>query len=159
MVKGCLDYIQFLPFAAEHLLLYFKWAEKEHVKSEWFRDGYKPVDAIIEKLKEGSDAFPFIIQVSDCQVGFIQYYYFTEDTVGFDIFIGEEAYINKGYGTEIVKSFAKMLFAIDGVNKIIVDPFITNKQAQRCYEKAGFTVSHKEIDKIGTEVIIMELKK
>ncbi len=162
--------ILFIKFTKEYLPMYYKWAEKEHVKSEWFRKGYKPVDAILEKLEENSCVLPFIIEAAGINIGYIQYYrllendrkIFTDElegTVGFDIFIGEEDYIGKGCGTQIVQEFSKMLFSLNGVKKIIVDPFTTNKQARRCYEKAGFSFVRTAMDDQGAEVIIMELRK
>jgi RimJ/RimL family protein N-acetyltransferase len=151
--------IIFKKFTKSYLPLYYKWAEKEHVKDEWFREGYKPVDDILNKLDSNSDAFPFIIQIDDKSVGFIQYYYALRSVVGFDIFIGEEDFLEKGYGTKIVHKFTEMLFALAGVNKIIVDPFVTNKKAQACYKKAGFTFVRTTKDTQGTEIYIMELRK
>jgi len=162
--------INFIEFTNGHLPLYFTWASKPHVKNQWFREGYTPPEAILDKLKGDSSAFPFIIMLDGKEIGFIQYYHLTENdkeifgeevesTVGFDIFIGAEDYIGKGYGTEVVRKFAEKLLAPAGVGRVITDPFTDNKGAIRCYEKAGFSFVKTAKDNCGTEIYIMEKVK
>lgn len=92
---------------------------------------------------------PFIVYFQNKTIGFIQYYWTSkvgdgwwpnEDdyTVGIDQFIGERDYINKGYGTEMLKSFVAMLFSNPNIHKIITEADPKNFRAQRCYEKVGF---------------------
>ena len=57
-----------------------------------------------------------------------------------DLFIGEEDYLNKGYGTKIVKQFEKKIFDEFNAKTIYIDPSVTNKRAIRCYEKAGISI-------------------
>lgn len=161
--------IGFKKFTKEYLPLYYKWAEKEHVKEIWFRPGYSPKEAIIKKIEGNGYEFPFIFKIDNKCVGYIKYYdlaKFTppdslknepKGTLGFDLFIGEEDYLGKGYGTEIVKEFCNKILAPLGVKRIIVDPFTDNKRAIRCYEKAGFSFARVAKDDMGTETYIMEL--
>src|SRR4051812_39775272 len=107
--------INFIKFTKEHLPLYFKWCEKEPVKEKWFREGYAKPDKIYDKLEENGGVYPYIIKIDGKEVGYIQSYDVVagnvwkefenepEDVVGFDLFIGEEDYVGKGYGTEMVK--------------------------------------------------------
>ncbi len=163
--------IFFKEFTKEFLPLYFKWCEKEHVKEIWFRPGYAPPEAIISKVEGNGFEHPFIIVIDDREVGYINYYNRAKfappeplcddpnSVMGFDLFIGEEDYLGKGYGTEVVKKFSDKLFAPEGVKKIILDPFVDNKRAIRCYEKAGFSFSRYTKDSLGTEIYIMEKRK
>ena len=93
---------------------------------------------------------PFIAYLDDMPIGFIQYYHVdkvgdgwwpdeVEGTVGIDQFIGEADNINRGYGTQMICAFNKMLFKNSAIKKIITDVDPKNKRAIRCYEKAGFT--------------------
>lgn len=92
---------------------------------------------------------PFIIWIEDKPIGFIQYYHAAQvgdgwwpdevaGTVGIDQFIGEEDYINKGYGTRMIQAFIQQLFENPGIKKIITDVDPSNVRAVRCYEKTGF---------------------
>lgn len=163
--------IDFIKFTKKYLPLYYKWAKKEHVKEIWFRPGYSPKEAIIKKIEGNGYEFPFIFTIDNKNVGYIKYYDLAKfnppdslkneptGTLGFDLFIGEEEFLGKGYGTEVVKEFSNKLLAPEGVNRIILDPFADNKRAIRCYEKAGFTFVRTAKDDMGTEFYIMELKK
>lgn len=73
--------------------------------------------------------------------------------------LGEEDYLGKGYGAEVVKKFSAKLLAPLGVARVILDPFADNKRAIRCYEKAGFSFVRTAKDTQGTEIYIMELRK
>lgn len=57
-----------------------------------------------------------------------------------DLFIAEEEYLNKGYGTAIVKLFCQKIIQDFGAKKILIDPASNNQCAIRCYEKSGFTI-------------------
>lgn len=161
--------IEFKRFTEHYLPLYFSWAEKEHVKSKWFRDGYSTVESIRTKI-DGSDKYvhPFVIIFNEKPIGYIQYYEMVsgtiwkemesepEGTVGFDLFIGEEDFLSKGYGSKIVAEFASMLFKNSEITRIIVDPFTDDQRAIKCYEKAGFSFVRQGIDDVGAGIYIME---
>ena len=164
--------ISFKRFAQQDLPLFFEWAKKSHVKDTWFIDGYESIDKYSEKIKGNGYDYSFIIYIDDKPIGYIQcsdlYAYKTlcpnpkgifvneePGTFCLDLFIGEEEYLNKGYGTEIVKLFADKLFTEFKARKILIDPACSNKRAIRCYEKAGFKFLRKEYDGV-TESCIME---
>ncbi|MCD6034757.1 MAG: family N-acetyltransferase [Rickettsiales bacterium] len=156
----------FVPFGREHLSLYFAWAECEHVRSQWFRNGYESPNAIFRKLEYNTTDFPFIIEYARIPIGYIQYYDlsrfdpppsylpYKKDTAGIDIFIGEEAYLSRGLGTSIVEDFTNFLFQ-KGFRRVILDPFPDNARAIRCYEKAGFHIANEGRDSEGNLVTLM----
>lgn len=127
-----------------------KWLDKPHVK-EWWTDGLTH-EEIKSKYKErigDTTVLSFIINFHEKPIGFIQYYYAnkvgegwwpneTEGTVGIDQYIGEENYINQGYGTKLIRAFIHQLFSNPAIKKIIVDVDPNNHRAIRCYEKSGF---------------------
>jgi RimJ/RimL family protein N-acetyltransferase len=164
--------ISFKKFVQQDLALFFAWTKKPHVKNTWFINGYESIDKYSEKIKGNGYDYSFIIYIDDKPIGYIQcsdlYAYktlcpnpkgiFINEEPGIfclDLFIGEEEYLNKGYGTKIVKLFVGKLFAEFKAKKILIDPACSNKRAIRCYEKAGFKFLRKEHDGV-TESCIME---
>jgi aminoglycoside 6'-N-acetyltransferase len=61
-----------------------------------------------------------------------------------DIWIGEEADLGKGYGTEMMQLALARCFADAAVTAVLVDPLDTNTRAHRFYERFGFQfVEHR----------------
>lgn len=168
--------ISFKKFTEEDVPLYYEWAENPHVKNVWFLEGYQPKEYILQKIAGNGIEYPFVILINDRPIGHIQYWdiyardqiekdkkdYFTgepEGTYGIDLFIGEEEYLGKGYGTKELLSFTKLLFEQYGAKKIVIDPSLDNKRAIRSYEKAGFHLVRLSEDEISGETMLMELLK
>lgn len=144
--------INFKSLQAADLDLLCQWFDKPHVK-EWWNDRltHEEIKDKYRKRIGGSDIVPFIVYFGDKPIGFIQYYYATkvgngwwpdqiEGTVGIDQFIGEEDFINRGYGTQMILAFNKNLFEDPIIQKIITDVDPKNLRAIRCYEKSGFSL-------------------
>jgi aminoglycoside 6'-N-acetyltransferase len=55
-----------------------------------------------------------------------------------DIWIGEEAYLNKGHGTEMMKLAIERCFAPPEVTAILIDPLAGNTRSHRFYQRLGF---------------------
>lgn len=164
--------ITFKEFSCQDYSLFLEWAKKQHVKDTWFADGYESIDNYAKKITGNGYDYSFVIYVNGMPVGYIQcsdlYAYknlcpnpqgvFINEESGtfcLDLFIGEEEYLNKGYGTKIVKLFIKKLVTEFKAKKILIDPACSNKRAIRCYEKAGFKFIRKEYDGV-TEICIMK---
>lgn len=141
----------FKPLVQSDLNLLCQWFRKPHVV-EWWEDNLSPEDI---KDKYGrrignSIICPYIAYLNDKPVGFIQYYWAAkvgdgwwphenENTVGLDQFIGEENFINKGYGTAMIKQFIEFLLILHpSIKKILTEASPNNLRARRCYEKVGF---------------------
>lgn len=156
----------------EHLPLWQKWITVPHVKEVWFIEGYEPADSIKQKVEGNGYDYPFIIYINELPIGYIQYCdlyayrtlnpkprgLFTNEKLGtfcIDLFIAETDFLNKGYGTEIVKRFTQKLINELGAKKILIDPAASNKRAIRCYEKAGFNIVKNAYDGV-TVCTIME---
>jgi aminoglycoside 6'-N-acetyltransferase len=60
------------------------------------------------------------------------------DLRAIDIWIGEESYLGKGYGSEIMRMVIERCFAEPEVKGIIIDPLVANTDAHRFYERLGF---------------------
>lgn len=55
-----------------------------------------------------------------------------------DIWIGEEADLGRGFGTQMMTLALDRCFAPDDVVAVLIDPLATNVRAQRFYERIGF---------------------
>ena len=62
---------------------------------------------------------------------------FPSHTVGVDLSIGDGASLSKGYGSQALRAFVRLLRE-QGHDTIIIDPDPQNLRAVRAYEKAGF---------------------
>ena len=83
----------------------------------------------------------FIVEADGEPVGSV--YLRDVDTVHkkaeFGIFIGSEKARGKGYGTRATRLILKHAFEVMKLNRVFLRVFSDNKEAIRCYEKAGFS--------------------
>lgn len=117
--------------------------------------------------------FAYIIKLCGNEVGFIQFYDFYDfnnnsaikeiisekyndliNTAGLDLFIGEEFYIGKGYGSKLMLDFLEN-FVKPEFDSCIVDPDIKNQRAVKSYSKAGFL----ELGIVGNTVFLIKILK
>ncbi len=167
--------IKFVSMTTEHVEQWYQWTENKFVADVWFIEGYELRERIYEKIRGNGYDYPYIILFDNVPIGYIcccdLYAYknihpkpkgnFSNEVEGtycFDLFIGEEKYLDQGYGTEIVKEFVDYLFVTFNVTKMLIDPAKDNLRAIRCYEKAGFTFVKESFDGV-TNCYIMERLK
>ena len=123
-----------------------RWVATPHWQ-EWWDAPDVAVAEILGHL-ESDSVEPMIAELDGKPVAYVQTYdpHMEDDhpyqdqlfgTLGIDISIGEASDLNKGLGTEILQALAELLFK-EGASRLIIDPHPDNKQAIRCYEKAGF---------------------
>ena len=55
-----------------------------------------------------------------------------------DIWIGEAAYLGRGYGTRMMRWAIDFCFADPAVEAILIDPLASNTRAIRFYQRLGF---------------------
>lgn len=55
-----------------------------------------------------------------------------------DIWIGEKEYLNKGYGTQMMKQAIERCFKPQEVDEVLIDPLVSNIDAIRFYKRLGF---------------------
>jgi aminoglycoside 6'-N-acetyltransferase len=153
------QHISFSSLKSSHFPLLLKWLETSHVKKWWpeefiwtlalvenkyqpYIQGYNLVDGKKKVLKA------YIISYDEQPIGYIQLYNAHDfsrkkkldnlpGSLGaIDFYLGEEAYLGKGLGVEILN-----LFLSDYVTEyeyVFVDPDINNTVAIKTYEKTGF---------------------
>ncbi len=154
--------ITFIPLQERHLPLLLAWLEMPHVKAWWDQDVHWTIELIKDKygsyvhgykiddgIKKPVQAL--IICADGKEIGYIQLYnahdFAREDGIAldelsrslaaFDIFIGDPAYVGKGYGSRIMKQFLEE-FVDPAYEACFVDPDTANAQAIRAYENVGF---------------------
>ena len=149
--------ITFRQLQPTDLPLLHRWLNTPHVSQWWTIDG-RPnpsLEAVTAKYsprilkKEAVDCYFF--QCDGCDIGMIQAYDLDDfpaekltfevegKCIGLDLCIGEAAYVHRGLGSQIIRSFLRdIVFASPQVEYAVIDPQKENKIAIRAYEKAGF---------------------
>jgi len=141
--------------------LYF-WLNTPHVKKFWDPNDNFTFEQISEKyskrLKEGKIEI-YIFSINNIDIGFIQTYIVDDlssfkikgTAKGIDLYIGEEKYLYKGYGKEIIREFLrKFVFNDNTIKYAVIDPEQRNISAIKAYKKAGFehsNTAYNEIEK------------
>ncbi len=160
----------FKPLKNSDLGILCSWFENQHVL-EWWND-HLTAEEIKEKYGKRINneiIYPYIAYLDNKPIAFIQYYWankvgdgwcLNEDdtTVGMDQFIGDENFINKGYGTLMIKEFIQFLFKNSKIQKIITEADPNNHRARRCYQKVGFH-EEGEINTPDGKSLLMTVKR
>jgi RimJ/RimL family protein N-acetyltransferase len=153
--------IQFKPLNESHFDLMLRWFNKPHVQAfyslrTWtYEEVCKKLEPHVRGEKQISG---FIIYLEDCPIGYIQscpikYHPWEnqdiseeiiQEAAGFDVFIGEEDYLNQGLGKQIIECFLKE-HIWPHYQYCFVDPDIRNEASLRLFQKCGF-IEHKQID-------------
>ncbi len=142
---------------AEQLYL---WDQKPHVLAAVSNSGTSSFDEDwYEELAPRSDGTEFFIaEVSGRAIGAMQiidpalertHYWGDADAnqKAIDIWIGEEAYIGKGYGTIMMTFAIEHCFAAKNVVAILIDPLFDNTRSHKFYKKFGFEfVERRQFD-------------
>lgn len=55
-----------------------------------------------------------------------------------DVWIGPAEYLNRGYGTEMIRQAIELCFSDPAVTAIVIDPLVSNTAAHRFYRRLGF---------------------
>lgn len=156
--------ITFKPLHEPHFPLLLKWLETPHVKKWWDQDVTYTLDLVKEKfgkhihglaLSKNSNhkTYAYIICVDKETIGYIQAYNardFAQENglnlsaisgsiCGVDLFIGEQLFLHKGWGTIILNEFEKQLLA-PHFALCLIDPSKDNLTAIKAFTKAGFKI-------------------
>ncbi len=173
--------ISFLPLSTEHFSLLYQWLQVPHV-SKWWTEGKTLSKEDVEhkyasyvrgyKIENGEKKaiHPFIIQLKQQPIGYIQFYnafdfprdsyhlkeIWAEDSASLaalDFYVGESSLLGQGLGAAILKIFLKD-YVFPHYAACLVDPDKHNKFAVSAYSKAGF-LTYIDID----STILMIAKK
>lgn len=147
--------ISFRKLDFEDLILLHRWLNEPFIKEWYGKNESITIDDINNKytprIKEEEPAKCFIVNYESHPVAFIQTYkindypenvkYFgvNSTVAGLDLFIGNQDFIGKGFGSLMIKKFIQeVVFIQDDVSSCIVDPEPNNIRAIKAYEKVGF---------------------
>jgi RimJ/RimL family protein N-acetyltransferase len=148
--------VSFRRLEERDLPLMHAWLNTPHV-SKWYaiskrNPSYENVrDKYLPRIMGQSPTTCYAILYGNAPVGMVQScklddypsviadYDLEGKVAGIDIFIGEEGYVYRGLGSNIMGKFLKeTVFVRYDVDSCIVDPNPENTSAIRAYEKAGF---------------------
>ena len=155
--------------------LLYNWCKNKYVY-EWFEQRSLSYEEIVNKYKNKIDNKKqdlYIIQANSKDIGLVQIYKFENDIkindldsfqniYEYDLFIGEEEYLNKGIGKKIVNEINDLIYKKYNADSIILRPFKRNKRAVNCYKKCNYEIfyEYESTDTIGNkETIIVLLNK
>lgn len=144
----------FKPLEYTDFPLLVSWLGKPHV-SKWWREPAANLEAVkkeFERCISGSEPTKvFIAFTENRPIGLVQSYWINDypehartisldKAVGIDLFIGEENYIGRGYGSILITEFtSKIIRNSYSHSKIVVaDPEVNNVASIRAFEKAKF---------------------
>ena len=97
------------------------------------------------------------INVGDENIGSVWLEAVDENTVKLGIFIAEEKYRNRNYGTKAIENL--LCFAKDkGYKSVILNVRTSNIRAYSLYQKLGFVEINRYTKENGIDVIKMELE-
>jgi RimJ/RimL family protein N-acetyltransferase len=74
------------------------------------------------------------------------------------IMIGNRNYWDKGYGLETVTNLVKYIFQQTKLNRIYLKTLVSNKRAQKCFTKCGFT-PYGHLKRNSYNFVLMELHR
>jgi aminoglycoside 6'-N-acetyltransferase len=154
--------LRFRPLAADDFPLLLEWLSSEHVK-QWWDDGEDTLEKVVRNYGEPEALLERFILIGSNEsgekpIGYFQYYFNPDGSIGIDQFIGEEECINRGMGTAAIQMFVEMIMREHKPTSITLDPSPENKRAIRCYEKAGFKHYETKAGEDGPAYMMMRLE-
>lgn len=156
--------LTFRAFTEIDFPLLLAWLESPHVKKWWDQDITYTIDLVKEKFgkhihglaisnNSNKKTYAYTISVDKEKIGYIQAYNardFAEENgldldvisgsiCGVDLFIGDEKFLHKGMGPQILNEFEKQIWA-PHFDWCLIDPVKDNAAAIKSFEKAGFKI-------------------
>ena len=148
--------ISFRRLCEGDLPLLHKWLNTDFVM-EWYQTSDRSMKGIQQKyvprITGAEPCCVYIVTIGGEEVGLIQTYKLVDYPTYYahldveqddcsstmDVFIGNERYLHKGFGSKIIERFLeKVVFADPTVEKCYIEPATGNTVAMKAYEKAGF---------------------
>lgn len=157
------------PITLEDTELIVRWRNRPFVRENFiFRELFTAqmhINWMNTKVKTG-EVIQYIIEEKERRVPigsvYIRDINLEHRSAEYGIFIGEDEYIGKGYGTETAELFIKFAFEILGLHRVCLRVLKGNDIAYKSYEKVGFKiegVAHEmvRIDGRYQDVIFMSI--
>lgn len=144
----------FRPLAAEDFPLLYHWLNNPAVARWWDAPPISVAEIegkYVPRLDGSEPVFGMIALFSGVPIGFLQWYRLAdelehpavgiapEQSAAIDLFIGEDAFRNRGYGSVMIRAFlSSVVFAEPDIVACAIDPCEDNAAAIAAYRKAGF---------------------
>lgn len=140
-------------FGIKDLELFGRWLEKRHVK-DFFGDPRIWIKEVSSNLSTDSEWIAyFVVEIDGSPIGFFQYYDTSkapdgvwsdtpDRTAGIDYLIGEEQYLGKGVGSEIIRTIVLMIKKMGWYRYLIADPDPGNISSIEVLKRNGFTLQN-----------------
>lgn len=159
------------PLAEHDLPLLHAWLNRPHIVEWW--GGERPTLAEVlahyrPEVMAAERVTPYIAMRGDVPIGYAQSYVamgsgggwwenVTDPGVrGIDQSLADEALLNQGLGTQMVRALVDLLFRDPAVTRIQTDPAPHNLRAIRCYEKAGFRAVRRIVTPDGPALYMLQ---
>lgn len=130
----------------EDLELFAHWENKEYIKEFMTIQDNKSYEDVVEeyylRLEDKSCIdFTIVDSVNNCPIGRLYVSRIDSHNDSCDltrIYVGEEAYLGKGYGKKAILILLEYLFEDMSMNRVTLDFFDGNFKAAGLYESIGF---------------------
>ncbi len=130
----------------EDLELIERWDEQPHVVAcdptdewDWRQELTRDPDWREQLIAQLDDVPIGVIQIIDPALEDSHYWGdCPEHLRAIDIWIGDEASLGRGYGTQMMRLALERCFAPPEVTAVLIDPLVTNTRAHTFYERLGF---------------------
>ena len=148
-----LPLFRFKSLEEADLPLLFDWFKQPYIAQLWKESCVYSVfkEKYIKHIASESN-FPLIATMEGRPIAYLIYHYVNDEdranfpgvdlphlTIGLDLFIGDPSYLNKGYGTQLIKEFITFLKQKEPICRALtIDPASGNDRAIACYKKVGF---------------------
>lgn len=145
--------IVFRRLDVDDLQQVFLWLIRPHV-SKWYAPAPSSFAEVVAKYgprtQEGNAVHAYMIEVDGAPAGYIQSYDLAifpdyaaslgceSGVAGIDLFIGEEAVLNRGLGAEAARRFVEERVFAAGAHACVAGPDEGDRASIRAFEKAGF---------------------
>ena len=141
--------IEFKKIEENDFEMLYKWLNKDHVSKYFSHNTDSSFEEVCKKYRtrmlEEKMSMNLIIY-NNLEIGYIQSYDcdyldsfdLSESAIAVDLYIGEESYIHKGYGTKVLKEYIMSILSKQSHNWVVIDPDEDNIAAIKSYTKVGF---------------------
>lgn len=170
------DKISFRRLQRKDLPLLHRWLNNPHIHEWYDKEEDQTLSTVSKEYSKkitGEESIKsYIVLYDNKAVAYMQTYragdwaefsqitgYSASDT-GIDLFIGESEFMERGFGTMMLKKFLEAIIITDpNIHTCFLDPEPDNKRAIRAHEKAGFTyVKTVQIPSEPNPAYLMEIK-
>ena len=142
------------PAIPSDLFLLRYWDTKPHIIALGGKDDQEDWETELARQPDGREWL--IAEVSNHPIGIVQiidpardedhYWGEIEPRLrAIDIWIGEEKYLGRGYGTQMMHFALDKCFSNTTVKAVLIDPLVSNTNAHRFYKRLGFCFIERRI--------------